>query len=484
MTLNRGALRAITAAWFAAIAIVYAISWLAPAIGLYQDDAVWLVTAKAIAAGHGYTVDSLPNPIAQAEYPPFFPAVLALFTLVSQQPLWLKLLPLASTAGWLLITRKLLLKMGASRNDALLIIGLTAATPTAVFLSTNLMAESLFALLATAALLELLDERAMAAGILAGLATLTLTVGVPLIVACILTLVARRRFRGAVIFAAVAMVMVAPWFGWSLARHKVTSNIMTGLAASEKLVVLSHNLLALMASPFSLLSGLSNTLIVMAILVVLAWCLFIRRQLVPDLFVALYCLMLLCLTSPPERFVAAILPLVLWMMWRVVRLMGNREALAAMVLLGALLPLWADAIRIPATRASGYFQISGPPADNWSDMRKLFGFIKTDISPDSILLANMDGVFYLNTGRKAIRGFVPNGFELYYAAKPSVVTPDQLWSAILRSQVNYVVLTPDSGLPESAPFHKSVEALERGGVVEPVSIPGVSRDYRLLRVTR
>jgi hypothetical protein len=154
------------------------------------------------------------------------------------------------------------------------------------------------------------------------------------------------------------------------------------------------------------------------------------------------------------------------------------------VLLVALLPLWADAIRIPATRASGYFQISGPPADNWKDMQKLFGFIKTDISPDSILLANMDGVFYLNTGRKAIRGFVPNGFELYYTAKRSVVTPDQLWNAILRSQVNYVVLTPDSGLAESASFHKSVEALERGGVVEPVSVPGASRDYRLLRVTR
>ena len=386
-------------------------------------------------------------------------------------------------AGWLVLTRKLLLKMGASRNDALLIIGLTAASPTVVFLGTNLMAETLFAVLATAALLELLEGRTLAAGILAGLATLTLTVGIPLIVACILTLVARRRLRGAVIFAAAAMAMAAPWFGWSLAHHGISSNIVTGLAASEKLVVLGHNLLALMASPFSLLSGSNNTFVIFLIVVVLGWSLFVRRQLVPDLFVALYCLMLLGLTSPPERFVGAILPLVLWILWRVFRLMGNREALAAMVLIGALVPLWADAIRIPAARATGYFQVSGP-ADNWREMQKMFNFIKTDTAPDSILLANMDGVFYLNTGRKTIRGFTPNGFDLYYAPRPSVVTPDQLSNAILQARVNYVALTPDIGLPESGAFHKSVEALERGGVLEPVSIPGGSREYRLLRVIR
>jgi Gpi18-like mannosyltransferase len=178
MTLNRGAQRAITAIFFTSLAVVYASAWRAPAIGLYHDDAAYLVTANAIAAGHGYVIDSLPNPIPQTQYPPLFPAILALSTLVSQQPQWLKLLPLACSAGWLLLTRKLLLKMGASHNGALLLVGLTAASPTIVFLSTNLMAEALFALLTTAALLTLLEERALLAGLFAGLATLTRTAGV------------------------------------------------------------------------------------------------------------------------------------------------------------------------------------------------------------------------------------------------------------------------------------------------------------------
>src|SRR6266852_2961776 len=76
----------------------------------------------------------------------------------------------------------------------------------------------LFALLITGTLLLLREDQPLAAGILAGLATLTRTAGAPLIVACILTLVFRRRLRGAVIFTAASALIVAPWLGWSLAR--------------------------------------------------------------------------------------------------------------------------------------------------------------------------------------------------------------------------------------------------------------------------
>jgi hypothetical protein len=73
---------------------------------------------------------------------------------------------------------------------------------------------------------------------------------------------------------------------------------------------------------------------------------------------------------------------------------------------------------------------------------------------------------------------------LVYAARQSAVTPDQLAGVIIRSRVNYVVLTPDRGYAESPSFHKSVEALERGGVLDPVITPGITQDYRLLEVHR
>jgi len=493
MTLDKGAQRALIAIFFALLAVPYVIAWFAPAVGLYYRDAAGLVTAEAIAAGHGYVIASLPNAVAETKDPPFFPAVLALFVLVSRHALWLKVLPLGCLAGWLALTRRLLLKMGASRNASLWLVGLTAACPAVVFLGTTLIAESLFALLVTAALLMLLEERALAAGIFAGLATLTLTVGVPLIVACIVTLVVRRRLRAAAIFTAVAMAMVAPWFGWSLAHaardyaggNYVAGDIFTGLAASEKLVVLGSNVMLLLGAPVSLLTGgWSGSFEIAGTVVVLLFCWIVRRQLVPDLFVVLYCLMLLCWTRPPARFVTPVLPLVFWIVWRVLRLLSLREALAALVLLITALPLWADAVRLPATLADGYFAAEGQPPDNWREMRKLFNFIRANTPEQSILLANLDPVFYLNTGRRAVRGFVPNGYDLYYAPRQRALTPDQLSHEIMASRVNYVVLTPDSGLPESVSFHKSVEALERGGVLVPVGMPGESPDYRLLQVAQ
>ncbi len=60
-----------------------------------------------------------------------------------------------------------------------------AASPTVVFLATNLMSEPLFALLSMWCLVLLLDEKPALAGVLAGLATLTRSAGVALIAACI-----------------------------------------------------------------------------------------------------------------------------------------------------------------------------------------------------------------------------------------------------------------------------------------------------------
>ena len=48
--------------------------------------------------------------------------------------------------------------------------------------------------------------------------------------------------------------------------------------------------------------------------------------------------------------------------------------------------------------------------------------------------------------------------------------------------MGYVALTPDRDFAESPAYHHAVEALERGGILEPVPVPGVTADYRLLRV--
>jgi hypothetical protein len=475
MTITRGAQRMLIAALATTLLGIYAIAWMAPGIGLFNEDAAYLVAARSLAAGRG----------AQTNDPPLFPLLLALFTLVSEQTQWLKLLPLACTFGWLALTWKLLCKMGASNPGALLLVAMTAASPTVVFNGTNLLSEPLFALLLTAALLFLLQDRPVAAGVFAGLATLTEPMGVALIATCIVTLATRRRFRQAILFTAPAIMLAAPWFGWVLAQTNQGSyyrlNILTSLNANEKLVVLANNMLFLLQSPFALMTGIVSMYAVAATVALFIWALVRRRHLLPDLFLAIYCLILLCWASPPQRAIGPVLPLVLWILWRAFHNLRIHEALAACIVILLVLALATDFGRLPATRRLGQFATSNAPPSDWRQMQRVFGYIREKTPADAVIMANLDSAFYLNTGRKTIRGFTPDNYRLFYGPPRPVATPDGLSSAIMTAGVGYVALTPDRDFAEAPAYRHAVEALERGGMLEPVSVPGLSRDYRLLR---
>jgi 4-amino-4-deoxy-L-arabinose transferase-like glycosyltransferase len=493
MKLKRTALRTLIALFFAMVGLIYAVAWLAPSIGLYHDDAVYLVTAKGILAGHGYVIDSLPTPIPQTKYPPLFPLALAAFAAVSQNPQWLKALPLLCAALWLFVTYKLLRKMGADGYSALLVTGITAASPAVVFVSTNLLSEPLFGLLVAACLLALLDDRIFLAGLLAGLATITRTAGLPLIAACALTLIIRARFVRAVTFTATAILIVAPWLAWSMAQNVhdayysggnyASSSILTSLALSEKAAVLATNVLFLFSGPFSLLTGINDIYAASFTFSLLVLCLWKRRQTLPDIFLLLYCLMLLLWPGPPQRFLAPVLPLILWMFWRSIRLIPRQELVFAIGLVVALLPLGFSLNRLSVTRQTGQFPTSAQRPNDWIELNKLFSSIRANTPPDAILAANLDPLFYLNTGRKAVRGFVPNGYKTFYETHGQVVTPDQLAANLTQNGVSFLALTPDRDFAESPAFHKSVEALERGGVLVPVDTPGLAPEYRLLRTS-
>src|ERR1700676_3260954 len=58
--------------------VLAAFHWDLPSLGAYHDDGVYLVTAKAIAQGKGYRIESLPDERWQTKYPPVFPLALAM----------------------------------------------------------------------------------------------------------------------------------------------------------------------------------------------------------------------------------------------------------------------------------------------------------------------------------------------------------------------------------------------------------------------
>jgi len=368
--------------------------------------------------------------------------------------------------------------MGAGVPGALLIVFLTVAAPGVIARGSNLFADPLFALLITAALIFLLDGRAAAAGIAAGLATLTSAAGIPLIAACMLTLVIRRRLRDAILFTIPAILLVAPWFGWALAHGAhdpgsgidlwSASNIVTALEPGDKLIVFLRNLQLLFASPFALLSGVQNPIATGVTALLIVVCVILRRNLLPDLFLLFYAIMLILRIGPPEQFIAPVLPLVLWLVWRVAATARRQEAVAAGALLLAAVPLVQDFQHLRQRRA-----------DRWPEMQSLFAAIGTHTEPDAVLAANDAPLIYLQTGRKCVRDFDPPPFDLYYSPRPFVLAPDQLSLSLRQNGVSYVAVTPGDAADDEA-----IAALERGGVLEQLPIEGLPRGYELLRVIR
>lgn len=202
-------------------------------VGAFQDDAMYVVLARALASGEGYRFINLPGSPAATHFPPGYPAFLALVSfvapafprnLVAFKMANAALLAVAAGFGYLLARRRLLMPEPA----AVLATLMGALALPALLLSGMVLSETLLLALLLPALL--LAERAVAdarpgsgklavLGLLGGTMALVRTVGIafPLGVALVL-LLAGRRMRAAAIVLGVTTVVLMPWQWW-VATH-------------------------------------------------------------------------------------------------------------------------------------------------------------------------------------------------------------------------------------------------------------------------
>ena len=143
--------KALVAIFFASMLPIYWIAFHAPAVGIYHDDGIYLVTAKALAEGKGYRIISLPGELPQTKYPILFPAVLSVAWKISprfpENALFLKTIPFLSAMLWLWLSYRLIREETGPQGVALWIVLLTAASSWVVFFSTTFMSETFFACL-------------------------------------------------------------------------------------------------------------------------------------------------------------------------------------------------------------------------------------------------------------------------------------------------------------------------------------------------
>ncbi|MGH9799685.1 MAG: hypothetical protein ACRD82_04910, partial [Blastocatellia bacterium] len=204
-------------------------------VGLIVDDAWYLLLAKALATGQGYTLTNSPTAGITPFYAPAFPALLSIFYRISPSfPGNVWLLKSVSIAAMMGVG---FLAFGYFRRDrelplwvAFALALATTIFPALVFLATSsLMSECVFmaAQLGAVVLIERGVKSgqlasawrfALIGGALASFAFLTRPAGVGLLVGTVLYLLKEKLSKQAIIFAAVVAICVGPWMLYSRAH--------------------------------------------------------------------------------------------------------------------------------------------------------------------------------------------------------------------------------------------------------------------------
>ena len=215
----------------AAVALAVGLASLSPApVGVFWDDGVYVITAKALATGHGYRFIHLPGAPAATHYPPLWPILLSIVWRIMpafpDNVRWMKLLnPVLLGAGAAGATLLAIRVARIPRWLAASIVAATVIVAPMLLLSAVLMSEPLCLALAAparaSATLVVLRGRtrdALVAGVLAGLAILARSAAIVLLPGLAIGLLWHRSRRASAVALATALVLTVPWFAWSAAH--------------------------------------------------------------------------------------------------------------------------------------------------------------------------------------------------------------------------------------------------------------------------
>lgn len=483
---------------------VYGIYLSEPAAGEFHDEGLYIVTAQSLAAGTGYRIVSLPSEIPQTKYPILFPAILSLLVRVS--PVFphnlatLKLISLASTVLWCFACLRLFRDLN-SPNWIWWILFFTLAFPWVIFLSTTALPDTLFACLSTWSLVFVtrawkdgdsqITRNVLLGGALAGAAFLTRTMGIALIFAATAALLYKRTYRQALIFTALWAGMCFPWLYWQAAQpapgDRVQSyysklsyaqgTIIGGYTPHQVLTALLNNIVYLFDSFAQVISPRYSLVALLA--AALIWCvLFLglirtfRDHSTPmTLWALCYLGTLLCWLWRPIRYAVPILPVLFFMLAEGLRSRRDLDAqqalrrriIARVFIAACVVSAGLSTAGITATT----IQTGTPTPTNylhsvdWGQVMELCSWIRTNTPQQSVVSADLDPLFYLYTGRKAIRMFKSDPYSLIY--EPESPQPlgslDDFRTHIVRNKIAYLVMTPSDGSREGFCLHELVGLL-------------------------
>jgi hypothetical protein len=425
----------------AAMALALALLTVTPwPVGVFQDDAIYVVLAKSLASGDGFRMINMPGAPHATHFPPGYPLLLAaLWKVYPSFPdnivlfKFANALFLAAAAFGTYRFSRSRLGLGSAGASIAAMVGTISVV--ILLLTGVVMSEPLYMALLIPTLLaaERTAEKggvreAALAGVLVGVLSLIRTVGVFALPAAVLVLASRRRWREAVVLGVAAMAFVVPWQLWVSAYQGEIPHAFVGkygaygawLAEGYQAggwpfarVVLVKNANALfgflgyMTLPVSpvlpRLVSLGTVIAVLGLGAISVW----RRVPVTLAFLAVYGAVILVWPFEPMRFAFVWWPVLAGLFVAGVRVIWAWRPAG---LVGWALKVVAVGSVLLVAGGYGWYNARGVREKWWVSLQRDAGtrakpiaeWVTRATRPDDVVITDDDLIVYLYTGRRAL----------------------------------------------------------------------------------
>jgi hypothetical protein len=466
-----------------------------------HDDGLYAALGRALAERGEYRLIDLPSQPLETKYPPLYPVLLAPVWLVAPSAPanipYLKavnalLLGVAAVLFWYLVRRV----PGLTAVQRVIGTAVLVSSP-GVFSFTDLLTSEIAFLVVLLALLLGVPRdtagasptRLVSLGVIAGAAVLTRTAGIGIAAGVLLYLLRSAGAKRAAIALATVIGVTAPWFVWRAVAMKVDAGplesyylayessawqripsdpslawrIMTANAAFylESMPIG----FGLYASPVAALAGL--------VAAAGLWRMPRGDRTLLAAVVVCYAILVVGHPVPMERYLVPLVPLAVLLLIAGTGVIGarggGRSTLTELVAVTPLVLLLAG--NVAWLRHCSQTKPQGPQwhfgrrvAFPWGGFEEVFGWIRRNAPEDAVLATAYDPVYFLHTGRRAIRPWrhEPERYRTDYGWRGDDASIASVGDELDLLGVTFLVIDPLGMDGESAHARRTIQRLLAG----------------------
>jgi hypothetical protein len=481
------------------------------ALGLFHDDGIYAVVAKSLSDGYGYRIISLPTEPDQTKYPFLYSFVLSwLWSLDAKFPDNIGLLK-AANAGFLaavfVLSYLFYRRRLGEESEGLLFAALVCINP-AVFSFTDFtVSDILFLLLSLSALVtfdgsEQCTSRPSNVAVLAvivAIACLTRSAAVPLALAGAVHFTWSKRYRDLTLYICLVLLFIIPWGLWVRTHSSQTASSLLqyyGSYSSEPpafiimwfdpfgaLEIVWGNLRYIVAALDLIFQSrvIPGLLLPVGLILALGlWRSFNDQSVFFRSYVLLYLALVVAWPFNPERYLIPLVPAIYFFLFRGVQaaevhlnnLMTSetrkkilchlvRVTFAVIVVFHVgWISNYLFSKDLKTTRA--WFGLRLPVS--WQGFSETFEWIRSHTDDKAVLATFYDPMYYLYTGRRAIRpGFhkPQTYFYPYGQAVADIGAVNEIKSELKILGVGLLVIDPLDGFAEGRAYLRLFNELIR-----------------------